>query len=62
MVDVTTNIEINCPISIVAEYSANPDYATTWYKNIKAVEWKSVKSLSVGSLIAFKADFLGKKL
>ena len=62
MVDVTTSIEINCPINIVAEYAANPDYATSWYKNIKSVEWKSVKLLSVGSKIAFKAAFLGKEL
>ncbi|MCG8306337.1 MAG: SRPBCC family protein [Cytophagales bacterium] len=62
MVDVLTTITINCPVKIVAEYASNPDYATSWYKNIKAVEWKSVKMLSVGSLIAFKAEFLGKKL
>jgi uncharacterized membrane protein len=61
-VDVQTEIEIDRPRSEVSAYAADPDTATTWYKNIKAVEWKSPKPLGVGSRIAFTARFLGRRL
>lgn len=61
-VDVTTNLIINRPISEVADYSGNPDNAPTWYVNIKSAEWRTSKPLTIGSLIAFKARFMGKEL
>lgn len=62
MVNVSSEITINCPQKIVAEFASNPDYATSWYKNIKEVEWQTIHSLSIGSRILFKANFLRKKL
>jgi hypothetical protein len=50
-VDAQTQIEIERPRSEVAAYACDPDTALTWYRNIKAVEWKSPKP-AVGSAIA----------
>jgi hypothetical protein len=61
-VDIQTEIEIDRPRSEVAAFASNPDNATTWYENIKAIEWESPKPLAVGSRVAFVAQFLRRHL
>jgi uncharacterized membrane protein len=60
--DVETQIRIERPRAEVAAYAADPDNATRWYENIKAVEWKSPKPFAKGARIAFVAEFLGRRL
>jgi uncharacterized membrane protein len=62
MVDVFTEINIQCSVDQVSGYAANPDNAPEWYANIDSAEWRTEKPLSTGSQIAFKANFLGREL
>ena len=57
-----TSVEIDRPRAVIAAYAADPDNATTWYSNIKSVEWKTPKPLDVGSRVAFVAHFMGRRL
>lgn len=61
-VDVQAEIRIDRPRAQVAAFATDPDNATSWYENIKTVEWKSPKPLAVGSKITFVAHFLGRRL
>jgi Polyketide cyclase / dehydrase and lipid transport len=59
--DIRTEIVIDRPCDDVA-VAADPDKATAWYENIKAVVWKSPRPLATGAEIAFTAAFLGRTL
>src|ERR671937_2410700 len=61
-VDVQCERTIRRPRAEVAAYAADPDNTTSWYANIKAVEWQTPRPLSVGSRLAFIATFLGRRL
>jgi hypothetical protein len=61
-VDVVVERTIPRPRSEVAAFAADPDNTTSWYANIKAVEWETPRPLEVGSRLAFIATFLGRRL
>ena len=61
-VDVLTEITIERRRDEVAAFAADPSNATTWYKNIKAVEWETTPPAVVGSRLRFRAHFLGRTL
>lgn len=61
-VDVTTRIVIDAPRAAVAEFASEPDNAPRWYVNIKSVEWRTPRPMTVGSRFAFVAHFLGRRL
>jgi uncharacterized protein YndB with AHSA1/START domain len=61
-VDVQCERTIPRPRSEVAAYAADPDNTTSWYANIKAVEWETPPPLALGSRLAFIATFLGRRL
>ena len=69
MVDVNTEILINIPTDLVANYAMNPLNAPEWYVNIKTAEPVEKENtphkkgdFQEGDKIAFKAEFLGKEL
>jgi hypothetical protein len=61
-VDVVSTIDIARPRADVAAYAVDPDTATEWYENIKAVEWRTPPPLEVGTRLAFVAAFMGRRL
>ena len=61
-VDIQCERTIQRPRSEVSAYAADPDNTTSWYANIKRVEWETPRPLAVGSRLAFIATFLGRRL
>ena len=62
MVDVRTEITIECPIEKVSHYAADPSNAPEWYVNIESATWKTQPPLQVGSRVEFVARFVGRRL
>lgn len=61
-VDVTVETIIHRPRPAVAAFATDPDNATEWYVNIKGVQRKTPRRLSLGSQFEFSAAFLGRVL
>src|SRR5688500_15644929 len=61
-VDVLTEVLIGCRVATVSAFASDPGNAMEWYANIKSVQWKTPKPMTVGSRIAFTARFLGRQL
>lgn len=61
-VDVTVTTEIARPRSDVSAYCSDPDNDTSWYVNIKEVNWLSEKPAVVGTKVARVAFFMGKRI
>jgi uncharacterized membrane protein len=61
-VDVLTEIVIDRPVRVVAEYAGDPSNAPEWYQNIESVEWRTEPPIKVGSTMDFVAHFLGRRL
>ena len=62
VVDVLSDILIDVPPDRVAAFAGDPSNAPAWYVNIASVEWRTPPPHSVGSLLTFRARFLGRQL
>jgi hypothetical protein len=61
-VDVLVETVIDRPLEQVSAFAGDPSNAPDWYANIKRVEWRTPPPMRVGSLLAFVAHFLGRRL
>ncbi len=61
-VDIQTEIVIDRPRELVAEFAGDPSRAPEWYVNIRSVEWRTPPPVGKGSQMAFVAQFLGRRL
>jgi uncharacterized protein YndB with AHSA1/START domain len=61
-VDVLTEVVIDRPVRLVAEYVGDPSNAPEWYANIESIEWQTEPPVEVGSRMDFVAHFLGRRL
>src|SRR5688572_10299868 len=58
MVDVKTEIIINLPKEIVAEFVSDPGNAPSWCAHIKSVEWNQNAPLRAGVKIVFSEQIM----
>lgn len=53
---------IRRPVDEVAAYAGDPSNAPIWYRRIVSVDWQTEPPVAVGSLITFRARFMGRDL
>jgi len=61
-VDVQVETTIQRRPEIVAAFAGDPANAPQWYANITSVQWRTPPPVGIGSMLDFKAQFLGKGL
>ncbi len=61
-VDVQVETTIQRRPEIVATFAGDPANAPQWYANITSVQWRTPPPVGIGSMLDFKAQFLGKGL
>ena len=61
-VDVQVETTIQRRPEIVAGFAGDPANAPQWYANITSVQWRTPPPVGIGSMLDFKAQFLGKGL
>ena len=61
-VDVLSEIVIDRPVGVVADFAGDPTNAPRWYRNIESVTWLTDPPLRTGSALSFVAHFLGRRL
>ncbi|WP_076263681.1 SRPBCC family protein [Intrasporangium flavum] len=61
-VDVQTSIDIDAPRDRVAAFASDPENAPRWYVNIRSVVLETPPPVTVGSRMAFEAQFLGRRI
>ncbi len=62
LVDVSSEVVIDVPLAVVAEFAGDPSNAPSWYANIETVRWQAPAPLQLGSRLDFVAQFLGRQL
>ena len=61
-VDVSVAAVIERPIAEVSAYVGDPSNAPSWYRRIDSADWQTDPPTMLGSLITFRARFLGRSL
>ena len=62
VVDVLTSIEIDVARERLAAFASDPENAPRWYVNIRSVVMQTPPPVTVGSRMAFVAQFLGRRI
>jgi hypothetical protein len=61
-VDVEVHTTIDRARAEVAAYCCNPDNVTSWYANIRSVQWETAPPVQKGSRFRFTSQFLGREM
>ncbi|HLX92140.1 MAG TPA: SRPBCC family protein [Puia sp.] len=61
-VDVVSEILIERPRKIVAEWSADPENANLWQRHVRSVDRDREGPLKAGTRVSFNSRFLGRRI